>query len=52
MTEQTFKVGDKATHRYHGTVEVTYGPYKDSMGETLYMMRFSGEAEQAVLRAC
>ncbi|WP_327379412.1 phiSA1p31-related protein [Streptomyces sp. NBC_01212] len=46
MTE--FKVGDKVTHPYHGTVEVTYGPYKDSMGEIRYMMRFSGEAEQPV----
>lgn len=44
--ENMFKVGDKAKHAVHGTVEITYGPYGDYPQS--YVVRSAGVREGAV----
>lgn len=39
-----YKVGEKVEHRWHGTMEVTYGPYTDTLGGTRYLVRL-GDSE-------
>lgn len=44
-----FAVGDKATHRWLGIVEITYGPYMDTTDIVRYMIRLAGGSEQPML---
>ncbi|WP_097964569.1 phiSA1p31-related protein [Streptomyces sp. or20] len=37
-----FKVGDKVEHRWHGTLEVTYGPFTNTLGGISYLVRLGG----------
>ncbi|MFE5093255.1 phiSA1p31-related protein [Streptomyces sp. NPDC056638] len=41
-----FAVGDMVNHRLLGTVEITYGPYTDTLGQVRYMIRLAGGSEQ------
>ncbi|MGW1547487.1 phiSA1p31-related protein [Streptomyces sp. NPDC002346] len=45
----TFAVGDTVTHRLLGTVEITYGPYTDTLDQVRYMIRLAGGSEQPML---
>ncbi|MFE7398007.1 phiSA1p31-related protein [Streptomyces sp. NPDC057557] len=41
-----FIVGDTVSHRMLGTVEITYGPYTDTLGAVRYLTRLAGGSEQ------